>query len=93
MSQVKLDQDKCIGCGACVAIAPENFDFDGGLSKLVGEEVTANTVEAMEACPVSAIEVETDACGCQNGEECTCGDACDCGDECHCGDDCCCHEE
>ena len=26
--KLNVDQEKCIGCGACVAIAPENFDFD-----------------------------------------------------------------
>ena len=24
---VKVDESKCIGCGACVSVAPENFDF------------------------------------------------------------------
>ena len=28
MSSVKVNEEKCIGCGACVAIAPENFDFN-----------------------------------------------------------------
>lgn len=94
MSSVKVNEDKCIGCGACVAIAPNNFDFnDEGLSKVISEEVTEETVNACEACPVFAIEVENEACDCVNGGECTCGDECHCGDECNCGDDCCCGDD
>ena len=56
---IKVDETKCIGCGACVAIAPENFDFnDAGLSKVVGENVTDSTNEAVASCPVGAITVE-----------------------------------
>ena len=28
MGQVKIDNTRCIGCGACVAIAPDTFDFN-----------------------------------------------------------------
>ena len=28
MEKVKVDQEKCIGCGACTAIASEVFSFD-----------------------------------------------------------------
>ena len=91
MSSVKVLEDKCIGCGACVAMAPNNFDFnDEGLSKVVNEEVTEETINAAEACPVFAIEIENDACDC---EDCCCGDDCCCGEECCCGDDCDCEEE
>ena len=56
---IKVDETKCIGCGACVAIAPENFDFnDAGLSKVVGENVTDSTKEAATSCPVGAISVD-----------------------------------
>jgi len=63
MAKVKLDQSKCIGCGACVAISGSanggNFDFDdNGLSKVVNEEVTESTQEAIDSCPVEAISIE-----------------------------------
>ena len=63
MAKVKLDQSKCIGCGACVAISSAanggNFDFDdNGLSKVVNEEVTEKTQEAIDSCPVEAITIE-----------------------------------
>lgn len=50
--------DTCIGCGACVAIAPENFDYQEGVSVVTNETVTEKTKEAVDACPVGAIEVE-----------------------------------
>lgn len=55
----RVDEDKCIGCGACVAIAPNNFDFnEEGLSTVIGEEVTDETRNAVDACPVYAITIE-----------------------------------
>lgn len=56
--KVNVDQDKCIGCGACVSISPENFDFnEDGLSVAISDEVTEKTINAKEACPVYAINV------------------------------------
>jgi len=53
---VKVDNSKCIGCGACVSIAPNNFDFDDdGLSKVINEVATDEARSACEACPVEAI--------------------------------------
>ncbi len=55
---VKVDESKCIGCGACVSIAPENFDFnESGLSVVKKDEVNESVNEAKDACPVGAIEV------------------------------------
>lgn len=50
--------DTCIGCGACVAIAPENFDYQKGVSVVTNETITEKTHEAKDSCPVGAIEVE-----------------------------------
>ena len=59
MEKVKVDNTKCIGCGACVAIAPETFDFDDdGLSKVINDAVTEDAKSASESCPVEAITVE-----------------------------------
>ena len=49
--------ETCIGCGACVAMDPEHFDFDGGVSVAISQEVTDSVKEAAEACPVGAIKV------------------------------------
>ncbi len=41
---IKVNENTCIGCGACVAISPENFDFnDAGLSKVISEEILEST--------------------------------------------------
>lgn len=60
--KVKVNQDACIGCGACTSIAEGVFNInDNGLSEVVGE-VTEDKVdavkEAIESCPTSAIEEE-----------------------------------
>ena len=56
---IKVDENTCIGCGACMAIAPENFDFnDAGLSTVISQEITDSAREAVGACPVGAIVIE-----------------------------------
>ena len=49
--------ETCIGCGACIAIDPEHFDFNEGVSVAISQEVTDSVKEAAGACPVGAIEV------------------------------------
>lgn len=56
---IKVDENTCIGCGACVAIAGENFDFnEAGLSEVTSQEITDSAREAVGACPVGAITIE-----------------------------------
>lgn len=56
--------EKCIGCGACVATTPEIFEFDEeGFSKIKVNKVEDKKLiekvkEAAENCPVSAIEIK-----------------------------------
>ena len=59
--KIKVNQEACIGCGACCAIAEELFDInDEGLSfakvEEVNEEQKEACVDAMESCPTGAIE-------------------------------------
>ena len=59
--KVKVNQDACIGCGACTSIAEGVFEIDdNGLSKEVATEVPADKVdqarEAIESCPTEAIQ-------------------------------------
>ena len=49
--------DTCIGCGACIAISPDNFDYQEGVSVVTNENITDKTREAVDACPVGAIEI------------------------------------
>jgi len=58
--KVRVDRNKCIGCGACVALVPEVFDFDDGLSKEKVEEINDKKLEervreAADLCPAGAI--------------------------------------
>lgn len=59
--KVTVDKDKCIGCGACTAVAPKSFKLgEDGKSEMIepladDEETIKN---AAESCPVSAIRLE-----------------------------------
>lgn len=52
--------DNCIGCGLCNATCPEVFRMEDGRAVAVAGDVPAESessaTEAMENCPVSAIE-------------------------------------
>ena len=56
--QVIVKEESCIGCGACVSVYPENFDFNGetGLSNAISSDNA--TPEMAEVCPVGAISLE-----------------------------------
>lgn len=65
--KIKIDKDKCIGCGTCVVIAPKTFKLsDDGKSQVIDlpagkagpprddKETIRN---AVDSCPVVAIEL------------------------------------
>ena len=58
----KVDQELCIGCGACEGICPEVFELVDDKSQVtlnpVPEEFQAGALEAEENCPVQAISHE-----------------------------------
>ncbi|HID09336.1 TPA: ferredoxin [Candidatus Micrarchaeota archaeon] len=61
--KVRVDRDTCIGCGVCVALAPEYFKLDSdGKSTVIKEEVAPGDEEkvrnAAASCPVQAIKIE-----------------------------------
>lgn len=52
--------ENCIGCGTCVGLCPEVFDFndDGVAENILGEipeELEEQAKEAAQCCPVNAI--------------------------------------
>lgn len=59
--KVRVDQEKCIGCGLCTGLAEAVFAFNDE-GKVSAAEVTPDDEEAVESaiasCPVEAIEAE-----------------------------------
>ena len=69
MSKIKLEREKCIGCGSCSALCPKYFEIiDDGKSHIKDalkqdfEELEVEKIEcaesAAEACPVQCIHIE-----------------------------------
>lgn len=57
----EVDQNLCIGCGACVSACPECFELDEHSKSHVLEsckEDCCNLQEVADNCPVSAISVK-----------------------------------
>lgn len=60
---LKIDKDKCIGCGQCVSICEDVYNFDEDnlatvVENPVKEEHKENAMSALENCPTGAIEEE-----------------------------------
>ena len=60
--KVTVDEELCVGCGACVDICPEVFDLEDDMAKVLTNEVPGeleeSASEAAEACPVDAIIIK-----------------------------------
>lgn len=59
MSKIKIDPDKCIGCGLCASIADKSFRMNDEKMKAevidpAGDE-KSKIQEAIDSCPVQAI--------------------------------------
>ena len=58
-SIIKIDEDKCTGCGACVPDCPEGaIQVIGGKARLVGELLCDGLGACLGNCPEGAISVE-----------------------------------
>ncbi len=69
MAKIKLEVEKCIGCGSCAALCSKYFEMgEDGKSHIVGaekkgiEELETDKIEcaetASEACPAQCIHIE-----------------------------------
>ena len=61
--KIKVNQDACIGCGACAGIAEDLFEINGdGISQAkvdtVPEDKKEQAQEAITSCPTGAIVEE-----------------------------------
>lgn len=53
---VKVDKEKCIGCGACVAVCPDMFEMrPDGKSYVKDQNAKCDVKTAIETCPTQAI--------------------------------------
>ena len=56
---IKVNQELCIGCGACASLCPDVFKIsDAGKAEVINEENVACAKNAVESCPVQAISVK-----------------------------------
>ncbi len=61
--EVKVNKDKCIGCGMCIGTLSDIFDYnDEGLAEVIkndiGEEFKEDIEEVASSCPGGAILVK-----------------------------------
>ncbi len=61
--KAKVLDNLCIGCGACAALVPDEFEItDNGTATNTNEEVKEENKEivkeAKENCPTNAIQIE-----------------------------------
>ena len=98
LKKIVLQTDSCIGCGACVGVDSEHFEFsEDGFSVIKSQENLDSPAlsDAIDACPVAIISLEEVSEKCEqktisekkenDPEECQCN-------PCHC-EECHCHEE
>jgi ferredoxin len=61
--KIKIDKDKCLGCGTCVAMAPEVFEIgEDGKSKVKeGAELEKNKdliIQAKDGCRLKRLRLK-----------------------------------
>jgi len=61
--KARVAENICIGCGACQAIAPDEFELnDNGFAEAINTEVKEENVEivneAKDNCPTGAITID-----------------------------------
>lgn len=63
MAEIIHNKSECIGCGACTAVCPSNWELGGDnkavpkKTKISDDELKCNK-EAEQVCPVNCIKIE-----------------------------------
>ncbi len=52
---IKVDKEKCIGCGLCASLCEEVFELKDGKAFVKAQKKLPCVKEAIESCPVNAI--------------------------------------
>jgi ferredoxin len=56
---IKVDQNKCVGCGRCTEICPDVFRLNSeGKSEVKAQINNDCAIKAADQCPVGAITVD-----------------------------------
>ena len=57
--RIKFEKEKCIGCGTCAALCPENWELKGEKARPKKTELNEAGCnrDAEQSCPVSCIHV------------------------------------
>lgn len=59
--KIIIDEELCVGCGACASLCPEVFELqDDGKAKVINEEgyEKCNCDIVVNSCPVGVIKIE-----------------------------------
>lgn len=59
--KASVDREGCTGCGMCMDICPEVFDWEGDSAKVIADPVPEDAEdcaqEAADSCPVEVITI------------------------------------
>ncbi len=59
MKEVEINKNACIGCGLCVQLNNEVFDYDDdGKSKVIKQTVNEEIENIANMCPTNAILIK-----------------------------------
>jgi ferredoxin len=64
---LKLDEQKCVGCGRCLTVCPHGvFELSGGKAAVTDRDACMECGACAKNCPVGALSVKTGV-GCASG--------------------------